>query len=81
MGDYDLFLTPAMECVAFEHGRTGLLVPPADPAALTAAVRRLISDRELRSRLGEAGAARVRVKFDVGQMVDQVTASYTVEQV
>jgi Asp-tRNA(Asn)/Glu-tRNA(Gln) amidotransferase A subunit family amidase len=23
MGDYDLFLTPAMECVAFEHGRTG----------------------------------------------------------
>jgi Asp-tRNA(Asn)/Glu-tRNA(Gln) amidotransferase A subunit family amidase len=23
MNDYDLFLTPAMECVAFEHGRTG----------------------------------------------------------
>ena len=23
MDDYDLFLTPAMECVAFEHGRTG----------------------------------------------------------
>ena len=23
MSDYDLFLSPAMECVAFEHGRTG----------------------------------------------------------
>jgi Asp-tRNA(Asn)/Glu-tRNA(Gln) amidotransferase A subunit family amidase len=23
MADHDLFLTPAMECVAFEHGRTG----------------------------------------------------------
>ncbi len=23
MNDYDLFLTPTMECVAFEHGRTG----------------------------------------------------------
>jgi len=47
---------------------TGLLVPPADPAALAAALRRLITDPDLRQRLGAAGCARVRRDFthDVG---------------
>jgi glycosyltransferase involved in cell wall biosynthesis len=39
---------------AIEDGVTGLLVPPADPAALRAAIERLLGDRELRQRLGEA---------------------------
>jgi len=34
---------------------TGLLVPPHHPAQLTAAFEKLISDRELRQRLGAAG--------------------------
>lgn len=37
--------------------RTGLLVPPADPAALAGAVGRLLRDDRLRDRLGTAGAA------------------------
>ena len=36
------------------HGETGLLVPPGDPAALTAALRRLLTDPQLRLRLGRA---------------------------
>lgn len=36
-------------------GVTGLLVPPNHPAQLTAAFERLISDHELRQRLGSAG--------------------------
>jgi glycosyltransferase involved in cell wall biosynthesis len=39
-----------------EHERTGLLVPPEDPHALAAAIERLISDAELRARLGEQAA-------------------------
>lgn len=42
-----------------EDGVTGLVVPVNDAAALAAALRRLASDDELRSRLGEAARARV----------------------
>ena len=38
-------------------GETGLLVPPDDPAALAAALERLLADRPLRDRLGAAGRA------------------------
>jgi len=42
---------------AIRDGETGLLVPPHHPAQLTAAFEKLISDRELRLRMGEAGRA------------------------
>ncbi|MBM3555156.1 MAG: glycosyltransferase family 4 protein [Alphaproteobacteria bacterium] len=41
-------------------GRTGVLVPPDDPAALAGAVRRLLDDRDLRERLGRAARDFVR---------------------
>jgi phosphatidylinositol alpha-1,6-mannosyltransferase len=41
-------------------GETGLLVPPGDQSALTAAFVRLLSDPALRRRLGEGGHARAR---------------------
>jgi len=40
---------------AVEDGVTGLLVPPRDPAALRAAIERLLGDAELRVCLGDAG--------------------------
>jgi hypothetical protein len=43
-----------------EHDVTGLLVPPADPAALGAALARLVSDPELGWQLGQAASAFVR---------------------
>lgn len=38
-----------------EDGRTGLLVPPRDPAALAAALRRLLDEPGLAEELGRAG--------------------------
>ena len=46
-----------------EDGRTGRLVAPGDPAALTEALAGLIADPATRQRLGAAGAHRVRRDF------------------
>jgi colanic acid/amylovoran biosynthesis glycosyltransferase len=48
-----------------EDGRTGLIVPERDPAALAAAIRRLIHEPETARRLAEAGRARVERDFDL----------------
>jgi glycosyltransferase involved in cell wall biosynthesis len=49
---------------AVEDGRTGLLVPPGDVAALTAALRRLADEPDMARQMG-AAARRVAVeKFD-----------------
>lgn len=62
-------------------GESGLLVPPRQPSALAAAIVRLLHDRELRERLGAAGRARVRERFDVrsmGARLDELYASLAV---
>jgi len=41
----------------------GILVPPADPAALAAAIRRLLADKPLRQRMGEAARKRIEQSF------------------
>ncbi len=45
------------------HGRTGLLYPPGNLTALTAACERLLGDAPLRDRLGTAAAKRVLGRF------------------
>jgi glycosyltransferase involved in cell wall biosynthesis len=55
---------------------TGLLVPPEDPAALAAALARLIEDPTLARRLGAAGAKRVAEHFRAEQMVGAYEALY-----
>ncbi len=60
-------------------GETGLLVPPADPHALAAALERLLADPRLRLGLGEAGRARAREHFDIGAARDAHVAVYLAE--
>jgi glycosyltransferase involved in cell wall biosynthesis len=56
-----------------EHGRTGLLVPPGDAAALAEAILRLAGDAALRTRLGGAAAVaaqRHRWTDRIAELVD-----------
>ncbi|MBE7457081.1 MAG: glycosyltransferase family 4 protein [Phycisphaerae bacterium] len=48
-----------------EEGRTGLLVPPQDPAALARAMLRLVHAPELRHRLGDAGRRVIGDRFSL----------------
>jgi len=48
---------------AVEHDHTGFLVPPADPAAIAEAARRLLGDPALRSRLGSAARGVATERF------------------
>jgi glycosyltransferase involved in cell wall biosynthesis len=57
-------------------GETGSLVPPDDPAALAAALLRLIREPVLRHACGAAGAARVRAQFDGAVWLDRLAARF-----
>jgi glycosyltransferase involved in cell wall biosynthesis len=59
-----------------DDGDTGLLVPPLNPAALAAAVTRLIADPALAARLAAAGQAKACAKFDVATMIADTLAVY-----
>jgi glycosyltransferase involved in cell wall biosynthesis len=50
-------------------GQEGLLVPPADPDALAAAIHRLLVDRPLRARCAAAGPRRVAEAFTLERQV------------
>lgn len=58
------------------HEETGLVVPPADAAALAQAIRRLARDGALRCRLGEYARRRVHEKFSITAMKDGTLAVY-----
>ena len=57
-------------------GETGLLVPPADPAALADALVRLLSDESLRVRLGTAGRRSVESRFAADRMAADAARFY-----
>ena len=50
---------------AVVEGRTALLTPPRDPAALAGAIRILADDPDRRARMGAAGQALVRERFTI----------------
>ena len=59
-----------------DDGRTGLLVPPGDPEALAAALRRLLSSVELRESIAAAGRERVEREFGSAATARRVSAIY-----
>jgi glycosyltransferase involved in cell wall biosynthesis len=59
-----------------EDGRTGYVVPPADPAVLAARLRHLVLHADLREAMGAAGRARVRQHFSPQRMAAEIAAVY-----
>ena len=59
-----------------EEARTGLLVPPDDPATLAAAVSSLLADRERAGAYGQAGLERARAEFSVARMAKRTAEAY-----
>jgi glycosyltransferase involved in cell wall biosynthesis len=57
-------------------GESGRLVPPADPGALAAALRQVIADRPLRTRLGQNARDRVEQHFSAAGMAKRVAQVY-----
>jgi len=57
-------------------GETGLLTPPADPAAMADAILQLLNDEPRRQQFGAAAAEDIRARFSVRQMVDGYLAWY-----
>jgi len=51
--------------------RTGLIVPPGDPAALAQALGRLMADRDLRRDWGARGRERFEGEFTFDRMLDK----------
>ncbi len=56
---------------------TGVLVEPADPAALAAAIESLLGDRALRERMGAAGTADARERFSLERQIDAYVELYS----
>jgi glycosyltransferase involved in cell wall biosynthesis len=61
---------------AIEHMKTGLMVPPADPAALAEGIRTLLADRDLAAALARPPRRSAEVRFSIERMVEQNLAVY-----
>lgn len=59
-----------------QEGESGLLVPPGDARALSAAITALLGDAPRREALGQAAAARAHTRFSVQAMVEATEAVY-----
>jgi rhamnosyl/mannosyltransferase len=59
-----------------QHGVTGLVIPPHDPAALAAAIRQLVACPDLRIQMGTAGRQRVEQEFARTVMLERMLDFY-----
>lgn len=59
-----------------EDGPCGIVVPPLDVPALSAAIGRLLADADERARLADAGRARALDRYDVERCADVYERGY-----
>ena len=61
-----------------ENESNGLLVPPENPDALSAAILRLLKDEEMRHRLGQAGRENVLARFNFTSVMASLRQLYKI---
>jgi len=61
---------------AVTDGVEGLLVEPGDPDALAGALERVLTDADLRARLGTRARARAHSDFTIRRMADDYLSLY-----
>jgi glycosyltransferase involved in cell wall biosynthesis len=59
-----------------DHRRTGLLIPPGDERALADAIVTLLTDAELRRRLGRGARARAIGEFSAASVAERTLNVY-----
>jgi rhamnosyl/mannosyltransferase len=59
-----------------QNGKTGYTVAPGNSLVLAQAIQRLLSCRELREEMGEAGRARVEQQFTSEKMAEAMLQVY-----
>jgi len=59
-----------------QDGVTGLTVPPGDASALAAALQTLVTDHDLRARMGAAARERALRDFTIDRMVSQTISVF-----
>lgn len=57
-------------------GNAGILVPPGEPGPLAEAIKRLLKDKQLQQKLGEAGRRRVQQEFSWEQAANKTVKVY-----
>ena len=60
-----------------QDGKTGLLVPPNDSAAVAEAILRLLHDPGFAGRLGNNGRAHVAAEFSFQRLIEKTDQMYT----
>ena len=60
-----------------EDGKNGVRVPPQDPGALAAALRRVLSEPDLASELGRNARASIQQKFDSTASIQKLEEIYS----
>ncbi len=67
--DGDTRVLPVVRRVRVRHEENGLLVPPADPAALAQAILQLADNPDEAFRMGQRGRRRVEEEFTLEKKI------------
>jgi glycosyltransferase involved in cell wall biosynthesis len=59
-----------------ENGVTGILVEPKDSDSIAQAILKLLGDPALRTRMAEAGRARIAERYSIEYVIPQIEALY-----